>query len=221
MKYWITAVMLGIGWAGTAAAQSVLDRLQKGVSEAAEAAKGVASSVEDSLVSTEEMISNEATPEETRLRIDATADAALERLFAETPSARDLFELSAGYAVFDARRVTLIGISGGYGRGVAVSRETGTRTYMKMGTGGLGLALGVGGFDRKIIILFETEFGFLDFVQNGYDATAEAGSMFGEEKAEQAVRFVDGRSVFVLTKKGWKISAHAAGTRYWRDGDLN
>ena len=45
--------------------------------------------------------------------------------------------------------------------------------------------------------------------------------MFGDEKAEFGVRFVDGRAIFVLTKQGWKISATAAGTRYWADKNLN
>ena len=53
---------------------------------------------------------------------------------------------------------------------------------------------------------------FDEFVTLGYDATAEAGSMFGDEKAEIGVRFVDGRAIFVLTKQGWKVSATAAGT---------
>ena len=55
----------------------------------------------------------------------------------------------------------------------------------------------------------------------GYDATAEAGTMFGEDKAELGVRFVDGRAIFVLTKQGWKVSATAAGTEYWADQNLN
>ena len=45
--------------------------------------------------------------------------------------------------------------------------------------------------------------------------------MFGDEKAEIGVRFVDGRAIFVLTKQGWKVSATAAGTKYWADANLN
>jgi hypothetical protein len=45
--------------------------------------------------------------------------------------------------------------------------------------------------------------------------------MFGDDKADQTVRFIDGRSVFVLTNKGWIVSASVAGTKYWADPDLN
>jgi hypothetical protein len=92
---------------------------------------------------------------------------------------------------------------------------------MNMATGGVGMSLGLGGFETQVAILFKDVWDFDEFVAMGYDATAEAGSMFGDEKAEIGVRFVDGRAIFVLTKQGWKVSATAAGTRYWADQTLN
>ena len=92
---------------------------------------------------------------------------------------------------------------------------------MNMATAGVGMSLGLGGFETQVAILFQDEWDFDEFVTLGYDATAEAGSMFGDEKAEIGVRFVDGRAIFVLTKQGWKVSATAAGTRYWADANLN
>ena len=92
---------------------------------------------------------------------------------------------------------------------------------MNMGTAGVGMSLGIGGFETQIAILFKDAWDFSEFVTSGYDATAEAGSMFGEEKAELGIRFVDGRAIFVMTKQGWKVSATAAGTRYWVDENLN
>jgi hypothetical protein len=53
------------------------------------------------------------------------------------------------------------------------------------------------------------------------DATAEAGTLTGDSKDELALRFDDGRAVFVLTKKGWKVSAKLTGTKYWPDEGLN
>jgi serine protease Do len=54
------------------------------------------------------------------------------------------------------------------------------RTYMKMGTGGVGLALGLGGFQTQIVILFETPADFDTFVYDGYDATAQTGALVGD-----------------------------------------
>lgn len=208
-----------------AAAENLLGKITDGASDlatgATNAVKGVAKNVDDSIESTEELVSNEETPELTRARLDAHATDTLTLLFADEPDARMLFDLSAGYAVFDTRRVSLVGVAGGFGRGVAVSKITDQSTYMQMGTGGVSLSFGIGGFDRQIVILFEDEGQFNQFATGGYDATADAGAMFGDDKAEEAVRFVDGRSIFVLTKKGWKVSATATGTKYWVDSKLN
>ena len=163
---------------------------------------------------------DEATPAETRAKLDAMAAATLERLFAERPEARALFDASAGYAVFDTRQVAW-GVTAGYGRGVAVDRQTGQPTYMRVGSGGVGVGLGIGGFDTQLVLLFESAFAFHRFIAEGIDATAEAGTLAGDDKEQVAVQFHDGRALFVLTQKGWKVSAKLAGNRYWPDEVLN
>jgi hypothetical protein len=212
--------------------EGLWNKVKKGASNAGEAigntandvgnvASDVGNAVGDTLNSTTEMVGNEETPQLTRQRINSVATDSLALLFSENAAAQSLYEQSYGYAVFDARQLTIIGATAGYGRGVAVEKQSGARTYMKMGTGGVGLAFGIGGFERKIVVLFEDSKLFDHFVDNGYDATAQAGAMFGEEKESEEVRFVDGRSIFVLTKNGWKVSATAAGTKYWKDAALN
>ena len=220
---------LAVTLAASSHAQSLRERMQQGVSKmqqgATEVQKGVAGAtgrIEESVDSSVDLMTNEPTPQETRDKLDAMADETLARLFAEQPEAAELFELSAGYAVFDTRKLVLFGLAAGAGRGVAVSRaEDERRIYMNMATAGVGMSLGLGGFETQVAILFKDEWDFDEFVTLGYDATAEAGSMFGDEKAEIGVRFVDGRAIFVLTKQGWKVSATAAGTRYWADANLN
>jgi len=202
------------------AAQGLLDKISKGAGKAAGFVEETAGKVGETVDSTIDLATGDATPQETRDKLDAMADASLDRLFSENAAARGLFDASAGYAVFDTRKVSF-GVAAGFGRGVAVSRETEARTYMNMGTGGVGWSFGLGGFETQVVILFETFDGFDSFITDGYDATAEAGSMVGDETAEQTVRFIDGRSIFVLSKKGWKVSASAAGTKYWADSDLN
>jgi lipid-binding SYLF domain-containing protein len=210
-------------------AQTLREKMQQGVSKmrqgASEVQKGVAGAtgrIEGSMDSSVDLMTNEATPQETRDELDATADETLARLFAEQPEAAKLFEASAGYAIFDTRKLILFGLAAGVGRGVAVSRTAPERRiYMNMGTAGVGMSLGLGGFESQVAILFKDEWDFDEFVTMGYDATAEAGSMLGDEKAEIGVRFVDGRAIFVLTKQGWKVSATAAGTKYWADENLN
>ncbi|WP_170328808.1 hypothetical protein [Ruegeria arenilitoris] len=217
---------------GPAVAEGVLDKIKKGAENAANAigqgAEKVGSTVEKgadvvdgTINSTADLVTNEATPEETRAKLDLMASEILTQLLAENSEADELFGISAGYAVFDSRKVTVFPVSAGYGRGVAVSNDTGQHTYMNMGTGGVGAAVGIGGFETKFVILFETPADLEKFIENGYDATAETGAMYGEDRKGETVRFTDGRSFFVLGKKGWRVSAGASGTKFWKSPELN
>lgn len=229
MQRFIASVLLGgaVCVAAPLHAQSLKDRLQQGVSKAGDAVDVVgqgigkaADSVEGTIDSTVDLITNEATPEETRAELDQMAADTLDRLFQEQPNVQSFLDLSAGYAVFDTRKVTVLGLSGGGGRGVAVSKD-GDRTYMNMGTAGVGLAFGIGGFESQFVVFFETEFGFENFVHNGYDASAQAAGVAGNDGDTMDASFVDGRAIFVLTNWGWRVAATAAGTKYWPDKSLN
>ncbi len=226
------ALCLALG-AGFAAAGTLDDavrdgmkRVQKGATAvgrgAASAAGTVARSVDRSIDGSVDLFRNEATIEATRAELDAMAAATLGRLLAEQPAARDLYAMSAGYAVFDTRRLVVLGLAAGAGRGVAVSKTGGLPVYMNMGTAGVGFSFGLGGFETQVVMFFESDWDLREFTRNGYDATAQAGAMFDQEKAEAVVAgFTNGRAIFFLTQRGWKVSATAAGTKYWRDADLN
>ena len=216
----MVALPLGAGLA-PAAAQTLKERLANGANNAARAIDNTARAVGDTVDSTVALARGEGTPEATRAKLDQTAADALARLFTETPQARTVFDLSAGYAVFDMRRSVLLGIAAGFGRGVAVPRPSGPPTYMRMATGGVGYAFGFGGFESQVVILFETPADFYRFVTDGYDATAQAAARAGAEEADKTEQFVQGRSIYVLGKKGWRVSATAAGTKYWPDPVLN
>jgi lipid-binding SYLF domain-containing protein len=190
------------------------------VDAAGEVAGKATDAVKETVESTQESLRDEETPEATRAKLDAMAEATLERLFAEQPASRELFDRSAGYAVFDKREASFYVVAG-YGRGVAVNLQTGSRVYMKMATAGAGLSFGLGGFDTQLVILFEDADQFQKFVTQGLDATAEVGAMTGEERDQLALRFNEGKAVFVLTSKGWKIAAKLTGSRYWPDEPLN
>ena len=219
-------------FAGDASAQSLFEKVTKGAGKVGEAIgtgggkvggaveKGVGM-VGDSIDSTVDLATNEATPEETRAELDRMAEETMNRFFAETPEATNLYLASAGHAVFDTRKISVLPVSGGFGRGVAISKAGGARTYMNMGTGGVGVSLGFGGFESQVVILFETPADFDAFVINGYEASAETGAVMGNDKADQSIRFVEGRSTFVLSKKGWRVNVNAAGVKYWRSPELN
>ncbi|MFK7848792.1 MAG: hypothetical protein AB8G77_26125 [Rhodothermales bacterium] len=202
------------------AAESIGEATGSAVEKTGELAGKATDAINDTVESTKKSLRDEETPQATRAKLDAMAEHTLGRLFAEQPESRALFDQGSGYAVFDAREASFYVVAG-YGRGVAVDLSSDSRVYMKMATAGAGLSFGIGGWESQMVILFENQADFKSFVEQGLDATAEAGTMAGEEKDQLEYRFNDGKSVFVLTKKGWKVSAKLTGSRYWPDDELN
>jgi lipid-binding SYLF domain-containing protein len=152
-----------------------------------------------------------------RAKIDARSNEVLEQVLGESPRANELYQKAMGYAVFDNTKAALI-VSGGGGSGVAVDKASGARTYMKMGTAGVGLGIGVKTY--QVIMLFENEKVFRNFVEKGWQADTQAGAAAGNKGAAAKTTFHDGMAVFVRTKKGLMASADVSGTKYWKS-DLN
>jgi len=153
-----------------------------------------------------------------RAKIDETADESLKELFAKSEKARELYDKAYGWAVFDNLKIAL-GFSGGGGNGVAVVKGSGRRTYMQMGTAGVGL--GLGGKKYQVVFLFQDDQTFSSFVDSGWQADASAGAVGGTEGVGHQSGFVNGMSIFMLTDKGLMASADIAGTKYWKNKKLN
>lgn len=150
--------------------------------------------------------------------IDRIAEESLNRLFAQEPKAKTLFDMAYGYAVFTNVKV-MFGISGGGGSGVAVVKSTGQRVYMKMGTGGIGL--GLGGQKSSVIFLFEDRKTLEDFIYNGWQGDAAANAVAGTEGANANTTFTKGLAIYQLTESGLMLKADVSGTKYWVDKKLN
>jgi lipid-binding SYLF domain-containing protein len=153
-----------------------------------------------------------------RAKVDEMAQQTLDELFAKSIKAEALYEKAYGWAVFDNYKLAFM-FSGGAGNGVAVDRETGERTYMKMGTVGVGL--GVGGQKYQVVFLFQDKGTFVNFVEHGWQADAGATAAAGTEGVNTATGFINGLALFKLTDAGLMAAADIAGTKYWKNKKLN
>lgn len=153
-----------------------------------------------------------------RADIDETAAAALKTVFQKNAKAKALFDKSYGWAVFDNLKLAF-GISGGGGHGVAVEKASGKRTYMKMGTAGIGF--GLGGQKYQVIFFFQDAKSFRSFVDKGWKAEASAKAAAGREGVNAKTDFTNGIAVYQLTEKGLMAHADIAGTKYWKNSSLN
>ena len=150
--------------------------------------------------------------------INTMADEALKELFEGNEKAKALYDKAVGYAVFDNLKIQFI-VAGGGGVGVAVDKVNGKRTYMKMGTGGIGF--GLGGKKYQVIFLFETEKRLESFIEKGWKADTSAGAAAGSAAAGVEAQFQDGIAYYQITEKGLIASADIAGTKYYKNKKLN
>ena len=156
--------------------------------------------------------------ESKRAKINETAEETLKTLFADDSKAKTLYDKSYGWAVFDNLKLAF-GFSGGGGQGVAVEMESGKKTYMKMGTAGVGFGLGANKY--QIVFLFQDKQTFKNFVNKGWQADAGATAAAGKHAAEAKTDFTNGLAIYQLTEKGLIANADIAGTKYWENDKLN
>ena len=161
------------------------------------------------------------TPEK-RQAIDTMATENLEWLYKEKPSAKDEIKKAAGYAAFSNANINIIFASAGGGYGVVVNNKTGEKTYMKMGSGGVGL--GLGAKDYRQVLIFNDEDTLNRFILSGWefgghaDAAAKAGDKGGEASGEG---MIGATKVYAMTEAGLALQATVTGTKYWKDDELN
>ena len=166
----------------------------------------------------EEPTSTELKQESKRVAIDEVAEETLQKLFSEKADAKSLYDKAIGWAVFDNTKVAF-GISGGGGNGVAVSKTSGKKAYMKMGTGGVGFGIGVNKY--QVVFFFESEKILKKFIESGWQADAGATASAGKHAADAKTNFVNGLAIYQLTEKGLMANADIAGTKYWLNDKLN
>jgi len=147
----------------------------------------------------------------------------LARLYQEQPSTKNKIKKAAGYGVFSNANVNLFLVSAGGGYGVVVDNSTGQRTYMKMTLGGVGFGLGVK--DYRQVLIFKSKETLKKFIDSGWefgghaDAAAKAGESGGELSGEGAIG--SDIEAYAMTESGLALQATVAGTKYWKDKDLN
>lgn len=146
----------------------------------------------------------------------------LAELFALKPSVEQQIQSAAGYAVFDNTNVNLLLASFGGGYGVVKDNISGKQTYMKMAEVGLGLGAGVKDF--RLIFVFHNQAVLDRFITQGwaFGAQADAAAKAGDKGAATGGEVtVDNMTIYQITKNGLALQATVKGTKYWPDSDLN
>ena len=163
-----------------------------------------------------------STADERRDKIRVMREAVLADLYKEKPELKAKIKKAAGYAVFSNVGVNLILASFAGGHGVVVDKK-GHETFMKMGSAGIGLGLGVKDF--RGVFVFHDQAKLDKFIDKGWDFSGQADAAAkSDAKGGQiggAGNITEGVELYQLTKNGLALQATLQGTKYWKDKDLN
>lgn len=162
------------------------------------------------------------TPAEQRQSILTMEKQVLAELYRQKPDVRAQIASAPGHAVFSNANVNLLLASFGGGYGVATDQRSGKKTFMKMGEVGVGLGLGVKDF--RIVFVFHTEESQRNFVDKGWSlgAQADAAAKASDKGAAVGGELTVGNmTIYQLTESGLALQATIKGTRFWKDEKLN
>jgi lipid-binding SYLF domain-containing protein len=157
-------------------------------------------------------------PAATRREVDAVAESTLSKILASHAGAKQLFDKSYGYAVFDSRKASFLITTGG-GVGVAIRKSDGKKTYMRVASAGVNVGAGLQFYQG--LFLFETEDAFNRFVNQGWEADATAGATLGKASLEAQAKFTNGMAYYQISETGIMLDANLIGTKYWKSEELN
>ena len=164
-----------------------------------------------------------STVSEKRANIQKMRAETFAKLYKLEPGAQTRIGKAAGYAVFSNIGVNVILFSAGGGWGVVHDNKSGKNTYMKMGSAGIGLGLGVKDF--RGVFVFTSRKSIDWFVNKGWDASAQAdaAAKAGDKGGAWAgaVDVAPGIKLYQITEHGLALQATIQGTKYWKDSELN
>lgn len=165
------------------------------------------------------------TVSERQKEIRQMRDEVLAELFKAKPELKSRVKKAAGYAVFSNVGVNLViaSFAGGHGIVVESGMISDDEVFMKMGSAGLGLGLGVKDF--RALFIFADEKSLRNFVEKGWEFGGQADAAAKSDKkgaaAAGAASVAPGIEVYQLTKNGIALQATVQGTKYWKDKELN
>ncbi len=160
-----------------------------------------------------------------RKKVREMRDTVLAELQKEHPEVKSKIKRAAGYAVFSnvGINVFLASFAGGSGVVVQNGLIRDTETFMKMGSAGVGIGLGVKDF--RVVFIFTDKDRLEDFIAKGWDFSGQADiAAKSDDKgkaASGAGSVIPGVEVYQITKNGLALQATLQGTKYWKDKDLN
>ncbi|MFT7560678.1 MAG: lipid-binding SYLF domain-containing protein [Flavobacteriales bacterium] len=162
------------------------------------------------------------TVDEKRSVILKMKDDVLTELFKAKPDIKAQIQSAPGYAVSSNANLNIFFVAAGTGYGVTKDMRTQNHTYMNMAEVGVGL--GFGAKDYRLVIVFHKPEALNDFIQNGWSfgGNADAAAIASDKGvAVQSETYYGDMTVYTFTETGLALQATLKGSRFWKDKKLN
>jgi lipid-binding SYLF domain-containing protein len=154
--------------------------------------------------------------------IRKATQTSLEKFYKADPKLKEAGAKSPGYAVFTTYGLSFI-IGGAGGKGLAHDNKTKRTTYMDMAQASAGFQ--VGAAESETLFIFKTPQALQNFIDKGWETSgggaAQAGAAGKSVGAASGEQGISDATYYTLTKNGLQAGVAVAGTKYWKDKDLN
>ena len=164
----------------------------------------------------------EGTKSEKRAEVLKASKATLADFYKADPKLKAQVVKAPGYATFTTYGISFL-IGGAGGKGIAHNVKTGKETFMDMAQASAGLQ--VGASQSKILIVFKDAAAMQQFVDKGWEFGAGGGAGVGVggkgASSGGGANFIADADYYTLTPNGLQIGGAVAGTKFWKDKELN
>lgn len=150
------------------------------------------------------------------------AHASLNAFYKADPKLKAEVAKAAGYGIFGTYGLSFL-VGGAGGKGLVHDNKTKKDTFMDIAQASAGVQ--VGASETSYLFVFKDAASMKSFIDSGWEAgaAASAGAGAGEKTVEAgagAGAFTGGK-MYTLTKTGLQAGGAIAGTKVWKDSDLN
>jgi len=155
--------------------------------------------------------------------IRKVTQASLQKFYKSDPTLKRKVAKAPGYGVFTTYGLSFI-FGGAGGKGLVHERAKKRDTFMSMAQASAGIQIGAS--ESETLIIFNSAKSMHDFIDSGWELAGGGGATAGADGKGSAgsassVNVVTGAEYYTLTKNGLQAGGALAGTKFWKDEELN
>lgn len=154
--------------------------------------------------------------------IRSVTQTSLEKFYKAQPKLKGEVAKAPGYGVFTTYGLSFL-VGGAGGKGLVHNNKTKADTFMDMAQATAGVQVGLA--ESETLIVFKTEKALQQFVDKGWEfgggGAVSAGAGGKSVGAAGGANAIANANYYTLTKNGLQAGVAVAGTKFWKDKDLN